>query len=488
MVLSQSLLRWLVLGVLVSAGVGCTQHTESEDQLPEEFNEVRQPLSVCPAGETTEGIDVSYYQGTINWSAVKTSDVKFAIARTSDGSFEDPKFAENWAGIKSAGLVRGAYHFFRPAQDPIEQANRMLKMIGTLESDDLPPVLDVEATDSQPLATIQNKIEQWVTYMKMVTGRNPIIYSGKYFWQDNVKSAKFVDLPLWIAAYTSTNCPNLPDQWADWAMHQYTDKGVVPGINGNVDRNRFNGSLTQLLQFAKQGTDWSATFVSQSFPLASDGSLTLEPGEKVQVSIELRNSGSQDWDGNTKLGTTAPRDRPSPFATSDWDAPHRPAHVIGTIKPSEIFTFIFTIQAPSEPGTYHEHFGLVQEGTAWFGDPGQGGPPDEQIEAVIVVKQVEPGSGGSGGNAGMAGQAGENSSGYGLGGSAGTSGGNLKEKSVVPTFDFSRRSNDASCQWSGPIEQIRTPFRAWLGLGLLALFCRRSKRSLGRVRNATKVG
>ena len=88
--------------------------------------------------------------------------------------------------------------------------------------------------------------------MKAGTGKAPIIYTGKYFWQDNVKSTAFGTSPLWIAAYGPT-CPNLPVPWSIWRFFQYSDKGHVAGISGNVDVDRFNGSLAELEAFASTG-------------------------------------------------------------------------------------------------------------------------------------------------------------------------------------------------------------------------------------------
>src|SRR4051794_32355928 len=79
----------------------------------------------CSSGPVTKGIDVSSWQGTINWTKVKASGVHFAIARTGDGLGKDSHFHANWSGMKSAGLVRGVYQFFRPGKDPIQQADLM---------------------------------------------------------------------------------------------------------------------------------------------------------------------------------------------------------------------------------------------------------------------------------------------------------------------------------------------------------------------------
>jgi lysozyme len=155
--------------------VGC-----AADSAVETVSVTEQEATVCGVGPTVKGIDVSYYQGTINWTAVKNDGVKFAFIRVSDGlNTIDNKFATNWSGSRAAGVKHGAYQFFRPSQDPIAQADLLLAKIGSkLEPDDLPPVIDVEASDGQSAATITTKVKKWVAHVKAATGRDPIIYTG----------------------------------------------------------------------------------------------------------------------------------------------------------------------------------------------------------------------------------------------------------------------------------------------------------------------
>jgi lysozyme len=156
---------------------------------------------VCPGPNTVSGVDVSHYQGSINWAQVKASGRAFAVASVGDGTYEDPDFAANWSGMKAAGLIRGAYQFFEPADDPTTQANILIGKVGLLGDGDLPATLDVEVTGGQSAATISARIHTWVNAVKAGTGKTPIIYTGKYFWNGNVGSADFSSLPLWIAAY-----------------------------------------------------------------------------------------------------------------------------------------------------------------------------------------------------------------------------------------------------------------------------------------------
>ncbi len=202
---------------------------------------------VCPAGETTFGVDVSKYQGDIDWNAAAGAGVKFAFIRVSDGlGYHDEYYDANWAGARDAGVLRGTYQFFRSDEDPIAQADYLLQKMGTLGPNDLPPVADVESTDGVDNATRADKLQQWLDHVEQGSGVTPIIYTGGYFWQDNV-GADFSRYPLWHAGYTGGTCPStLPNQWSDWAFWQFTSTGPVAGISANVDQDRFNGTVDQL--------------------------------------------------------------------------------------------------------------------------------------------------------------------------------------------------------------------------------------------------
>ncbi len=371
------------LSLLAVVAAGCSGGDEGEP-----FGTAQEEIVVCPGPTVVEGIDVSVYQGNIDWAAVKGSGIGFAITRIGDGLLKDSKFDQNWPAIKAAGLIRGAYQFFEPDDDPVAQADIVIQKVGVLGPGDLPCVIDVEATGGQSAATIAANIHIWSDKVKAGTGKTPFIYTGKYFWQDNVGSnADFVDIPLWLAAYVSP-CPNTPAPWTTWAMWQYSSTGKVPGISGNVDLDQFNGTLEDLKAFAGLDPDWAAKYVSQSFPLAVDP-LVMTVNQSLPAYIELQNVGKKGWDENTRLGTTQPRDRASEFVAPDWISSSRPSAVEGTVKPGDSYKFQFTLHAPSKPGTYFEYFSVVQEGVHWFGDPGQGGPPDGQLQAQIQVIAAE---------------------------------------------------------------------------------------------------
>src|SRR5690349_6208546 len=212
---------------------------------------VTEEVRVCADGPTVEGIDVSKWQGAIDWDAVAADGIRFAFIRTTDGTgYLDETYATNWSEARRVGVLRGTYQYFEPAQDPIAQADLLLDRMGPLEDGDLPPVLDVEADGGQSAATIVAGIHAWSDRITAATGVVPIIYTAKYFWQDQVGApADFLDQPLWVANYDVT-CPLIADPWPRWAMWQYTSTGRVGGIAGNVDRDVWNGTDDELVAFA----------------------------------------------------------------------------------------------------------------------------------------------------------------------------------------------------------------------------------------------
>ena len=194
-------------------------------------------------------------------------------------------------------------------------------------------------------------------------------------------------------------------------------------ICGNcIQTQRVNYAKAVLAAYGQ--IPYGATYVSQSWPLASAPPLVVKCGESVAANIVLKNTGTMNWNSNTKLGTTMPRDRTSIFAGADWVAPNRAAAISGTVAPGANGTFSFKFDGPTGaacvPGTYKEYFGIVQDGTAWFSDNGDGGPPDDQLEALI---QLVPGDGttGSGSDTGSGGD-GTGSDGTGGTGDDGTGG------------------------------------------------------------------
>ncbi len=276
--------------------MGCVGEVENE------VGRKSSAAEVCAAGTTTFGIDVSRYQGNINWTLVAGEEVKFAyiqISRKIDDI--DPKFEVNWQGAKSVGILRGAYQRFQPDEDVIGQADLFLEKLGPFVEGDLPPMLDVEDSGGLTASVIADRVRQWLEYVELNTGVRPIIYTGRFFWQDTLASADFTEYPLWIAHYTD-GCPTIPQPWTQWALHQYSSQAVLDGITENtVDVNRFNGSESDLLALAAWrrcgnevcDPEEDSTECPLDCPILADAGAVAgdASGQDVDVAEEERTSG-----------------------------------------------------------------------------------------------------------------------------------------------------------------------------------------------------
>jgi lysozyme len=202
---------------------------------------------------TVPGIDVSYWDSGIDWPKVRATGQRFVFMKAT--------FPGNWSGAKTTGLLRGAYCFFHPNLDPVKQADLFIKAVkATKDNGELPHVLDLEAHDNQPKTKIIASAKNWLDAVEAAFGKKPIIYSGQYFLQDYFSEtgggppAWAKDYPLWLAQYPNQYSPGmsptLPKGWFKWNFWQYSDKGVVNGINAAVDMNLFNGTLEELYAFA----------------------------------------------------------------------------------------------------------------------------------------------------------------------------------------------------------------------------------------------
>jgi hypothetical protein len=254
----------------------------------------------------------------------------------------------------------------------------------------------------------------------------------------NHETGRAVDLSNWSAAtsameaagcthtYPSSDpvhfdCPGVDDRSDSilafqklWNVNNPGDKIAEDGSYGPATEARLAKSPAGGFPIADDCTappptpNWAGQFVDQSFPKAGAGAvLTMTVGEDVTGWIEMKNVGGKSWDSKTFLGTTMPRDRSSALAGHDWTAPNRPAGVGGIVSPGGTHRFTFTFHA-SAVGRYDEHFGMVEEGVAWFSDKGEGGPADDLLEVKIDV--VAGDAGVDGGDVGTHGDADASSS------------------------------------------------------------------------------
>lgn len=198
------------------------------------------------------GIDISEYQGKINWDelgAVEDNfDIKFVFVRATVGNDRvDKKFKENWKSVASKNMVRGAYHYYRPNENSIEQAELFIKTV-KLQKGDLPPVLDIEKLPkTQSLDSLKVGLKRWLTKIEDHYKMKPIIYSGESYYSDFLKD-DFSDYPFWIANYNFWR--KEPEN--DWLLWQFTEKAKINGIEGMVDVNLLNGDFVRLVELTKR--------------------------------------------------------------------------------------------------------------------------------------------------------------------------------------------------------------------------------------------
>lgn len=194
-----------------------------------------------PPQYSIHGIDVSRYQLNISWDMVKNmedKDVKlgFAFIKATEGiSLSDPKFYANWKNAKKNGIIRGAYHYFKPSVSGKDQANFFFKNV-TLQEGDLPPVLDVEEVGNVNTKLFIQRIKEWLDAAELKFGVKPIIYTNPHLY-NKYFTGIFDDYPLWVAHY-KTDVPGVSREWAFW---QHSEIGRVNGINSRVDFNVFSG-------------------------------------------------------------------------------------------------------------------------------------------------------------------------------------------------------------------------------------------------------
>jgi GH25 family lysozyme M1 (1,4-beta-N-acetylmuramidase) len=202
-----------------------------------------------------KGVDVSHYQGKIQWPKVAAASITFAFGKATEGTtYTDPTYTTNRTGAESAGVIFGGYHFARPAgsgdagliANAIAQADYFLDVAQPQEGE-LPPVLDIETKGALATAGLQKWASAWLQQIAARTGVAGLVYASPSFWKtalgDTVAVAQAGN-PLWIAHWTTNASPLVPaETWGgrSWTFWQYSSHGTVPGISPQVDLDRFKG-------------------------------------------------------------------------------------------------------------------------------------------------------------------------------------------------------------------------------------------------------
>lgn len=187
----------------------------------------------------TPGLDCSHHNGEFDWQGAWEAGKRFCFIKCTEGTkYFDPQFARNWLVSWRLGFVVGAYHFFHPMQDPIQQANYFLRVKGPTATGELPPVLDFESLDGMGARASVGNAWLFLNAITQATGRTPIVYASPGFIEGLLGLEGFEKYPLWVAHY-GVSQPRVPAPWTKWTFWQTSD------ANG-LDVDLFNGDEAAL--------------------------------------------------------------------------------------------------------------------------------------------------------------------------------------------------------------------------------------------------
>ncbi len=214
-------------------------------------------IAGIPRHYPVHGVDLSRFQGNVDWSLARANGVNFAYLKATEGGDGfDPLFRDHWAGATRAGVARGAYHVFYHCRPAIEQARWFIAHVPR-DANALPPVLDIEWTPTSPTcrirrapAEIRAEVRIFLNALSQHFGQRPLIYTTLDFYHDN-DLGKLGSADFWLRSVAAPPSTAYPGQ--AWRFWQYTSTGLVPGIPVPVDLNAFAGSRQ----------DWSAWLASQ---------------------------------------------------------------------------------------------------------------------------------------------------------------------------------------------------------------------------------
>lgn len=204
--------------------------------------ELRTEVRHHMVNQTIQGIDVSHYQGKIDWRSVaRSGEVAYVYVKATEGAqLVDNTYLTNIQGARRAGLKVGCYHFYRPGVSPQLQFQNFVSNV-SLRHHDLIPIIDIESRGREPLTTFQGRLRNFLNMVEKHYRVRPILYTSRDFYNKYL-SGPFTRYKYMIARYHS-EVPELCDD-AEFVMWQYSASGRVAGIRGNVDRSCFMDHFT----------------------------------------------------------------------------------------------------------------------------------------------------------------------------------------------------------------------------------------------------
>ena len=241
------------------------------------------------------GLDVSHWQGKIDWVKVKDAGYSFAIMKATEGTgMVDDTLETNVKGASAVGMAVGCYHFCRASNVPEAVAEakvfgNVLDSLGGISAIDIPPILDIETVHAKSRSEIVAISHAWLEAIEKRFNVRPMIYSFPFF-MDQYLDESLSKYPLWYANYGNTL-----DQdrcgWSEWTFQQYTDKGSVPGISGYCDLNQYKGSVEELINriSVEDANKLIERWLSHGYEHASEA----DKEERHRLANELRKASGQ---------------------------------------------------------------------------------------------------------------------------------------------------------------------------------------------------
>jgi lysozyme len=201
--------------------------------------------SVKPKSFAIHGVDISRWQGNIDWTKLRSQGANFAYIKSTDGGDHlDPMFHKNWNSAGKAGLKRGAYHFFYWCRSGADQAKWFIRNVPKSQNA-LPPVIDVEYNHTSSCkarpskANVLKKMKSFMDALEAHYGQRPIIYTAPDFYDDNLRG-QFTSHQFWLRSVAAHPSKTYPDR--RWVFWQYSGTGLSHGVKGQIDLNVFNGN------------------------------------------------------------------------------------------------------------------------------------------------------------------------------------------------------------------------------------------------------